>query len=228
MRTDGLGGDRHRGRPRLAQRLGLAVLSAAVLWLVLAPLALAITLPPAEAGRSVYDLAEIWRGDTIASAEQTADRLRSQTGVEMAILSIPTGATAVGTDTAAADARTVMDTWGVGQKGVNNGIVVLFDLDTTLRHGQIYIYGGSGILSTYLSQAAIQSIADDMLANAKAGDLDAALVAGMREIADAVDHPGSRLAPGSSAPPRNWTTGLTVLDILLAVLAALLGLFAGR
>ena len=225
MRRVGLGADRHRGCSRLAQRLGLGVASAVVLWLALAPLALAITLPPSEAGRSVYDLAGIWRAETIASTQQTADRLRSQTGVEMAILSIPTGEPSVTTETAAADAKSVMDTWGVGQAGVNNGIVVLFELDSTMKHGQIYILGGSGILSTYLSQSAIQGIADDMIGNAKAGDLDAALAAGMREIADAVDHPGSRLDPGSSGPPTSPTTGLSVIDILLAVLAAFLALF---
>jgi uncharacterized membrane protein YgcG len=195
--------DRLDDRGRLLRRTGrvsIAVGASAVLVLVLAQVALAITLPQSENGRSVYDLAGIWRSETIGSAQQTADRLRAETGVELAILSIPTGQPSVSTSEAASDAMSVMDSWGVGQAGVNNGIVVLFELDTTLQHGQIYLYGGSGILSTYLSPAALQSVANDMIAKAKAGDLNGALTVGMNEIADAVDHPGTRLDPSPSVP----------------------------
>jgi uncharacterized membrane protein YgcG len=175
-----------------------AVLAAAAALLLVAPVALAFTLPPSEPGRSVYDFAGIWRADTIAGAEATAARLRSSTGVEMAIVSIPTGADSVSTGIALADAKAIMDAWGVGKQGVNNGIVVLFDLDTTLHHGQIYVYGGSGVTSTYLSADAAQAVANDMIGKAKQGDLDGALATGMAEIADAVDHPGTRL--GSALP----------------------------
>ena len=34
---------------------------------------------------------------------------------------------------ALADGRTIMDTWGVGRKGVNDGLIVLFDLDASLQ-----------------------------------------------------------------------------------------------
>ncbi len=185
----------------------LALLLALASACLLAPIALGFTLPPSQPGRWVYDFAGIWSADTIASAQQTADRLRAQTGVEMAIVSIPTGESSVDTSTAEADAKWIMDTWGVGQAGVNNGIVVLFDLDTSLEHGQIYVYGGSGIVSTYLSAVAAQNVANDMIAKAKEGDLDGALSAGMSEIADAVDHPGTRL---ESIPP-------VMLPILLFV-----------
>ncbi|HEY5629327.1 MAG TPA: TPM domain-containing protein [Candidatus Limnocylindrales bacterium] len=189
--------------------------------IALAPIALGFTLPPSQPGQSVYDFAGIWSAGTVASAQQTADRLRAQTGVEMAIVSIPTGYDSVDTSTAESDAKNIMDTWGVGKAGVNNGIVVLFDLDTTLRHGQIYVYGGSGIISTYLSAVAAQSIADDMIARAKAGDLDGALSVGMTQIADAVDHPGSRLesAPLIALP----TVVLLLVDI--AILVVMFGLW---
>ncbi len=198
---------RVRGRRPGVVSLPLALLLALASACLLAPIVLGFTLPPSQPGRSVYDFAGIWSADTIASAQQTADRLRAQTGVEMAIVSIPTGDSSVDTSTAEADAKRIMDTWGVGQAGVNNGIVVLFDLDTSLEHGQIYVYGGSGIVSTYLSAVAAQSVANDMVAKAQEGDLDGALSAGMSEIADAVDHPGTRL---ESIPP-------VMLPILLFV-----------
>jgi uncharacterized membrane protein YgcG len=193
-----------------------------VLLLVLAvgPLALAFDLPPSQAGRSVYDLAGIWTGATVASAQQTADRLRSQTGVQMAVVSIPTGESSVSTSEAEQTAKDIMNAWGVGQAGVDNGIVVLFDLDDTLRHGQIYIYGGRGIVSTYLSPAAAQNVANDMIGRAKAGDLDGALAQGMSEIAGAVEHPGSRL---ESTPLLGWPAIAVVVAnaLLLLVLFGL-------
>jgi uncharacterized membrane protein YgcG len=201
--------------PRLLAALGLL----AALVLALAPAALAFSLPPSEAGRSVYDFANIWSAGTIASAQQTADQIRAESKVEMAIVSIPTGYSDVSTSMAEDDAKLVMDTWGVGQAGVNNGIVVLFDLDTSLRHGQIYVYGGSGIIHTYLSPDAAQHVADAMISKAKTGDLDGALTEGMRQIADAVANPGSRL---ESNPP----VSLATLAVLLLDGGILVVMFA--
>ncbi len=201
----------HNGRAGAIAGVPFAILLALSCTWILAPIALGFTLPPSQPGQSVYDFAGIWSANTITSAQQTADRLRAQTGVEMAIVSIPTGYDSVDTSTAEADAKRIMDTWGVGQAGVNNGIVVLFDLDTSLEHGQIYVYGGSGIVSTYLSAVAGQNVANDMIAKAKEGDLDGALSTGMGEIADAVDHPGTRL---ESIPP-------IVLPIVLFLVADL-------
>ena len=206
----GRGPVRRRRPPRVA--VGTSAISIA-LALVLAPLALAFDLPPSQAGKAVYDFAGIWSSGVIESAQQTSDRLRSQTGVEMAVVSIPTGQSSVSTPEAEQTAKDIMDAWGVGQAGVDNGIVVLFDLDATLRHGQIYVYGGRGIVSRYLSPTAAQNVANDMIDRAKAGDLDGALTVGMREIADAVDNPGSRL---ESAPLLAWPAIVViVLDVLV-------------
>jgi uncharacterized membrane protein YgcG len=198
----------------------MAVLAIAAAVLLVAPVALAFTLPPSEPGRSVYDFAGIWSADTITTAETTANRLRGSTGVQMAIVSIPTGADSVSTGTALADAKMIMDTWGVGERGVNNGIVVLFDLDSTLRHGQVYVYGGSGVTSTYLSADAAQAVADDMIGKAKQGDLDGALATGMAEIADAVDHPGSRLGSAPLLSPLGILGLLLDAGIVVVMLAA--------
>ena len=220
---DAMGNDpRRRPRRRRPRRpWQAAAVAALALSLLLAPLVLAFELPPSQAGKSVYDFAGIWTSATVDAAQQTADRLRSQTGVQMAILSVPSGESSVGTAEAAQTAKDIMDAWGVGQAGVDNGIVVLFDLDETLRHGQIYVYGGRGIISRYLSAAAAQNVADDMLSRAKAGDLDGALAQGMSEIAAAVDNPGSRL---ESAPLLGWPA-LLVLAVNALLLAVIVGIW---
>jgi uncharacterized membrane protein YgcG len=210
-------GQAQRRRWGWRERLAAAGVVGLAIALLAVPLALAFDLPPSETGREVYDFAKIWRADTVSSAEQTAQRLRTQAGVQIAVVSIPSGESSVDTAEAEQTAKDIMDAWGVGG-AKNNGIVVLFDLDTTLRHGQIYIYSGSGALATYVSKAAAQNIANDMLAKAKEGDLNAALAVGMDQIAGAVDRPGSRL---ESVPLLTWQAivalvlnGLVVLWVI--------------
>lgn len=209
-------------RPVRRRRHALpAVLLGAAAALLVAGVALAFTLPPSQPGRSVYDFAGIWTADTISWAERTATRLRSQTGVELAVVSIPTGQGSVDLSTAEADAKRIMDTWGVGQRGVNNGIVVLFDLDVTLHHGKIYVYGGSGIVDRYLSPLAAQHVATAMADPAAQGDFDGALAVGLGEIADAIDNPGTRLESESLLPLP--AALLVAADV--AILLFLLGLW---
>src|SRR5439155_18227127 len=126
-------------------------LLAALSVLAAAAPALALNLPPSRAGVSVYDLAHVWSPATISSATDSVAAIRARTGAEIAIVSWPTGLSKVSTSLARADALTIMNTWGVGEAGTNDGLVVLFDLDDTLRHGQIYLYTGSGFRDLYLS-----------------------------------------------------------------------------
>src|SRR6185369_16026291 len=83
-----------------------------------------------------------------------------------------------------ADALTIMNTWGVGRAGVNDGLVVLFDMNNgSTAHGQIYLYAGSGFLDRYLNPDEAAGIVNgDMLPKAKDGDLDGALLAGLQKI----------------------------------------------
>ena len=47
----------------------------------------------------------------------------------------------VSTETAREDAITIINTWGVGRAGVDDGLVVLFDMDKgSTNHGQVYLY----------------------------------------------------------------------------------------
>jgi uncharacterized membrane protein YgcG len=114
-----------------------------------------------------------------------------------------------------------MDTWGVGRQGVNDGLVVLFDMDSgSKRHGQIYLYAGSGYLDSYLNaDEAADVVNGTMLPKAKDGDLDAALLDGLARI-DHVTQPGGN-------PDR---AGQAILNAVLAALvigfaAIVFGLF---
>lgn len=167
--------------------------------------AAAFELPPSQPGVYVYDFAHVWQPATVEQAQATVAAIRERTGAEIAIVSVPTGLSSVSTEMARVDARTIMDTWGVGRAGVNDGLVILFDLDTSLRHGQIYLYTGSGFRDGYLSDDEVQAIVDnDMLPKAKEGDLDGALLAGLAGVDRAVQ-PGGNPARATKA----------ILDLLL-------------
>ncbi len=201
-------------------RLGAAILAAAA-WLVGPALVAAITLPPTQAGIYVYDFARIWSGPTVQQAQAIATAIRERTQAQLAIVSWPSDDTAVSTATAEADARTIMDTWGVGRRGVDDGLVVLFDMNAgSQQHGQIFVYAGRGYRESYLDIDEAASVVNDaMLPRAKDGNLDAALLDGLARI----DH----VTQAGGNPDR---AGQAVLNALLAALvvglaAIVFGLF---
>ena len=179
------------------------------------------TLPPNRPGVYVYDLADIWSNRTVDQAQSIATAIRERTGAQLAILSWPSDDPDVSTDTARADAITIMDTWGVGRQGVNDGLVVLFDMDAGSRsHGQIFLYAGKGFLEQYLNGAEAASVVNDvMLPRAKDGDLNAALLDGLARV-DHVAQPGGN-------PDRAGEAALNLLLAAAAIGVALLvfGLF---
>jgi len=134
-------------------------------------------------GTAVYDFAGIWTPDTIAEAESLVEALRNDTGTPIAVVSRPTGLASVTEAQAIGDAALLMRRWGVGNAGQNDGLVVLFDLDTTLHHGQIRIYPGSDLEAGAMPPELAQQIFDDtMRPLAVEGDFDGALLAGLNAI----------------------------------------------
>jgi uncharacterized membrane protein YgcG len=175
--------------PRLRGTLAALALGAAGLGFGTSG-AVADVLPPSQPGVNVYDFAGIWRQDTTNRAQAIVDRIRERTQAEIAVVSWPSGMSSVSIGGAAVDARVIMDAWGVGRAGVNDGLVVLFDMDTSKRHGQIYLATGQGFMERYLSDAEAQAVVDgDMLPKARDGDLDGALIAGLEHL-DRIVQPG--------------------------------------
>jgi uncharacterized membrane protein YgcG len=161
---------------------------------VAAPLAFAaMTLPPTREGVYVYDLAEIWDPATEAQAQSIAEAIRSRTQAQLAIVSWPSEDFDVSTETARTDALTIMNTWGVGRQGVDDGLVVLFDMDNGSRnHGQIYLYAGKGFIERYLNPDEAKVVVDEtMLPLAIDGDIDGALLAGLRKVDHVVQPNGN-------------------------------------
>ena len=156
--------------------LGLAVLPAVAL-------AQVPTYPPPIDGQRVYDEAEVLRAATRERAESVADAIEERTGAQLAIYTRLTDP-GVTTEEAEADARALMDQWGVGRKGFDDGLVILYDLhrgDTC--HGQVQLFAGPGYQATFLSDGERQRIFEnDMLPLLRDCDLDGALLAALAKI----------------------------------------------
>ena len=70
-------------------------------------------------------------------------------------------ATASAPRTAEAHAQALMDQWGVGRRGFDDGLVILYDLDPSLVHGQVQLFAGPGYRATFLSNEERQAIFDE-------------------------------------------------------------------
>ena len=97
-----------------------------------------------------------------------------------------------------------MNQWGVGRAGINDGLVILFDLDTSLKHGQVQLYAGSGFAERYISTDELQAIFDESMQRPlEDGDLDSALLIGLAKVVtrrfDAAPPGGGQ--PAVNAPP---------------------------
>jgi uncharacterized membrane protein YgcG len=198
----------HVPRPagRLARRLSIIAAGLAALAIAAAPLAIAqMTLPPSREGVYVYDLAQIWDAPAELEAQRIAEGIRARTEAQLAIVSWPSDHFDVSTETARADALTIMNTWGVGRKDINDGLVVLFDMDEGEKeHGQVYLYAGAGFLERYMNEDEAATIVnDDMLPRAKEGDIDGALLAGLRHI--------DRIVQPNGNPERGLANAINLL-----------------
>jgi uncharacterized membrane protein YgcG len=180
-------------------------------------------LPSPTEGDYVYDFADVWTDSTEARAQQIAEGIRARTQAVVVIVSWPTGLPYVSSDISLADGREIMRQWGVGRVGVDDGLVVLFDLDTSLAHGQVTLWAGNGFQDMYLNATERERIINnDMLPQAAAGNLDGALLDGLAHI-DRVVQPG-----GNPERAMERTINLVVSILAIGFGVLVFGLFLRR
>ncbi len=153
-------------------------------------------------GQAVYDYAGVFQPATIRNAEQIIDAIESQTKAEVVVYTQGLGRDDITTDEAAEHAAALIDEWGIGRAGVDDGLVILFDLDTTLEHGQVQLYAGPGFAASYLSTEERQAIfEEDMLPLLAVGDFDSAVLVALARIVSATFEAASPTAPGEAMAP---------------------------
>ena len=133
--------------------------------------------------QAVYDTAGVLDPATVATVEAQIDQVEAETGAEVVVYTqlVDEG---VGYVQAEQHAIALMDQWGVGRAGVDDGLVILFDLyENDPCHGQVQLYAGPGFREAWLSNDDRQRIFEnDMLPPLRECDLDGALAAAMDKI----------------------------------------------
>src|SRR5450759_5528569 len=138
--------------------------------------------PEAVIGQRVYDYAGIFSSGAIADAEKTIKAIEIRTGAQIAVYTQVKGESDT-VDKASADALALMNQWGVGRKGFDDGLVILFDMQDNLRHGEVSLYAGSGFLAAYLTNADRQAIFDnDMKPLLVDGNFDGAMAKALADV----------------------------------------------
>ena len=167
----------------------LVILLAVVAWL--APVAPARAgappgppYPDPVPGQAVYDTAGLFSEAAIADAEATIDAIEERTGAEIVVYSqVKPGAT---TESTEADAIDLIDQWGVGRKGFDDGLAIMVNADPEPGgpvRGQVQLYAAPGFRGLYLTNEERQQIYDqEMLPRLSAQDFDGALLAALERL----------------------------------------------
>ncbi|MGH2484349.1 MAG: TPM domain-containing protein [Candidatus Limnocylindria bacterium] len=137
--------------------------------------------------RAVYDEAGVLDAGTEAALEVRIDALESRSGAEVAIYLQVDSSQDFETNLALAEA--LMNEWGVGRAGYDDGFVILVSFEEALVHGVISTYAGSGFKAAYLSvDDQERLINQDMAPDFRAGQVAAGLVAAL-DVVDAAVTP---------------------------------------
>ena len=138
--------------------------------------------PAPQNNRAVYDVAGVFRAATVASLEATIDGIETRTGAEVVVYT-EVWPYRLDEATALSNALALMDQWGIGRRGFDDGLVILFELDPSRVHGQVQLYAGSGFRNAFLTDGERQAIYEqDMLPLLQAGDLDGAALVALRKV----------------------------------------------
>ncbi|MDP9269677.1 MAG: DUF2207 domain-containing protein [Chloroflexota bacterium] len=158
------------------RRLVAGLPLAAVGSLLLLGLALAAgpPFPGPVSGQRVYDVPGALSPQTVAALEKEISAIEARSGAQIVIyLQVDPDAT---DDSNLQAARKLIDQWGIGRSGFDDGLVVLLGLQPDLRHGKVSIATGSGFDGAYLNAGQLKTIIDDdFTPSAREGDLATAL-----------------------------------------------------
>ena len=139
--------------------------------------------PAPEVDRAVYDYAGILSPETIEKAESIIDAVEARTAAEIVVYTQNAGYYEITTDETTGRAAALMDQWGVGRAGFDDGAAIFFDLDPSLEHGQVQLYGAPGYEAAFLSNPERQRIFDDdMLPYLRIPDFDRALLIALERM----------------------------------------------
>ncbi|MEX1296491.1 MAG: TPM domain-containing protein [Candidatus Limnocylindrales bacterium] len=130
---------------------------------------------------SVYDYAKVISPDVITRLDRSIDAIEERTGAEVVIYT-QYKASADSPAATEADAIALIDQWGVGREGFDDGLAIFFNLKDEC-HGQVQLYAAPGYRAAYLTNDERQAVFEEqMVPFLRECDFDAALLSAMRVI----------------------------------------------
>jgi len=186
---------------------------------------------PAGPTGYVTDVAGVLDPASTRDIEGRIAALKSTTGAEIAVVTLPT----IG-DYAPVDvAVTIGRAWGVGAKAVigdptrNTGVVVLLvpRRNDDPNSGHIFIATGRGV-EGFVTDAAAGRIRDRMIPELARGDYGAGLLTGVVALSDRITDGLSGVQPTGEGRRATWRRLLPLIIILVVVAVILLFLVARR
>jgi uncharacterized membrane protein YgcG len=161
-------------------------LPGALALLALAPLlALAAGPPfpePVE-NQAVYDTAGMLSPAAIEQIETLIDDMEAVAGAEMVVYT--QDVSDISEDQNFEDARALVDQWGIGREGFDDGVVLMIGLDPDPGESRVSLFGGSGFINSYANEEQLQSIIDDTFVPlAVSGRREEAIIETVQAVAD--------------------------------------------
>jgi len=156
-------------------RWARALPGALALLALTAGLALAAGPPfpnPVE-GQAVYDTAELLSAEVEAQIDARIDAIEARTGAEIVVYT--QDVSDISEDDNLASAKSLIDQWGIGRSGFDDGVVLMVGLDPDPGESRVSLFGGAGFLGAYANEGALKEIIDEAFVPlARTGDLEGA------------------------------------------------------
>ena len=165
----------------------------------------------------MYDEPGALRPETVAELEQRIDAVEGETGAEIVVyIQVDPG---ISEDENLGKAAALIDQWGIGRSGFDDGLVLLVGLQPNLINGKVSLFGGSGFIRQHIDEDTLTGIIDsDFVPRARDGDLDRATI-------DTIEAIQERMAPDTIpltvARVANAALGLIGAPLALLVILGL-------
>jgi uncharacterized membrane protein YgcG len=171
--------------------------------------------PEPVVNRAVYDPAGTVSPEAEAALERQIDALEARSGAEVVVY--VRHDPAITPEANAADVRGLIDQWGIGRAGYDDGFAILLTfVDDAFQHGELDTWAGAGFKAAYLPESAQQPLRDDVIIPAiRTGELDFGLIAAI----DVVDR-----AVTAAATAR--LEAFRILNAIIGIPGSLFALFA--
>jgi len=174
--------------------------------------------------RLVNDLANVLSDQEKQQLEAELDQFANQTTTQIAVVTLPS---LNGYDISDLSFK-IGEKWGVGEKGKNNGIVVLFKPKSGNEKGQIFIAVGYGLEAVIPDAVANRNVVDhEMIPHFKNGDIYGGLEAGTKVLMSLASGEFSAQAYQKKTGQHKTDKGGGGFILFILIIIVLVSLFRG-